>query len=167
MSTSPPSINPRRIQQLMSADSRACTALLALLKQEQAALKGRDQSRLETLLADKQTYTTALEEGARQRQLLLQEAGLDTTAAAWRTLLESLDRRYPGIGLSSAWSALAALFEDCQKHNNINGKMIARGQQTMSRLLNLLRGQTAAPGLYDRAGSTSGKGPGTHNVVKA
>ena len=167
MSSKSHSINPRRVQQLIQADTRSCEALLDLLQQEQTALGSRNRRDLDALLTAKSQHTQALEAGARQRQQLLQEAGLEADAEVWTQTLAGLDERYPGIHLSDSWQALTQSFEQCQKHNDINGKMIARGQQTMSRLLNLLRGQSAAPGLYDRAGSTEGKGAGSGNVVKA
>jgi hypothetical protein len=37
--------------------------------------------------------------------------------------------------------------------NDINGKMISRSQQTLSHLINLLRGKVAAPSLYTAQGT--------------
>ena len=164
----PRPLQPKQVRQLIAADTRACETLLSLLEREQAALKSHDRSDLSALLADKQQCTAALEQGAQLRRQLLQAAGLAGGEGAWQRALQALEQRHGCSGLCDSWSALTDLLRQCRERNEINGKMITRGQQTMNRLLNLLRGQTAAPGLYDRAGgNTGGKGVNAHTVVKA
>jgi flagella synthesis protein FlgN len=93
----------------------------------------------------------------------LRSTGLATNLAGWEIFLA---RDAATQELIPAWQALTAEFSKCQAANEINGKMINRSKQTLSHLLNLLRGQVAAPSLYTQKGATANYS-NTHTVAKA
>jgi flagellar biosynthesis protein FlgN len=150
-----PTPDPAQIEQLIQQDNSASIALLTALRCEQEALKSRKHQDLQRLLEEKNHYLLILESNASKRQQILQHNGRETDNNAWEILLAELDARTPGTALLDAWNTLKNHFSECRTLNEINGKMIARGQQTISRLLNILRGQTAAPGLYSASGNTT------------
>jgi flagella synthesis protein FlgN len=157
------SINPSLVQQMITQDSATTQHLKALLIEERAMLEQRQHDGLPDVIAQKDQLLALLAQSAQQRQQLLQSLGLTANAQGWENLLSA----HAGLaGVRAPWHALTEAFAECQTLNEINGKMIARSKQTLGNLLNILRGQVAAPQLYTQTGSTTGNA-GAHTLAKA
>lgn len=157
------SINPSLVQQMIAQDTNATEQLKNLLLQERELLEQREHDGLPAIVEQKDQLLDALAHNAKQRQQLLQSLGLKTTAQSWDDLLSAHSALAP---LRESWKSLTASFSECQRLNDINGKMIARSKQTLGNLLNILRGQVAAPQLYTQSGVTTGSA-GSHTLAKA
>jgi len=157
------SINPSLVQQMIAQDSIATDQLKTLLLQEREMLEQRQHDGLPQIIEQKDQLLDALAQSARQRQQILQALGLKPDTQNWQDLLSAhaalAESREP-------WHALKNAFGECQRLNDINGKMISRSKQTLGNLLNILRGQVATPQLYTQTGATTGSAS-AHTLAKA
>lgn len=157
------SINPSLVQQMIAQDSITTNQLKTLLLQEREMLEQRQHEGLPHIIEQKDQLLDTLAQSARQRQQILQALGLQPDAQSWQDLLSAhtalAESREP-------WRALKDMFGECQRLNDINGKMISRSKQTLGNLLNILRGQVAAPQLYTQTGATTGNAS-AHTLAKA
>lgn len=134
----------------LDEQSQTCTALLTLLQQECELLKQRERTQIEQLTRDKIPLITRLEAGRQTRQQWLRALGLTADQPHWEQLLN----QHGGQKLLEDWQNLQARFSDCQRQNDINGRLVARGKQSLHRLLQVVRGQGDAPKLYTAGGRT-------------
>jgi len=151
--------SPELVSAMLTKDQTDIEQLQQLLELEREALAKRDHGALPELIEGKSLRLSALGEHALQRQNWLRSAGLSCDHKGW---LHWLDQN-PGTRTQrDDWEALAERFRHCREQNEINGKIIARAQHTLGRLLDVIRGQEeGAPELYNakgRAGNTGGSG---------
>ncbi|ABD81478.1 flagella synthesis protein FlgN [Saccharophagus degradans] len=145
------SVTPQAIQGQIVADIKACESLLTLFESEREALKIRDSDALEAILQNKNACIQILENSAKQRAIWSQQAAQNDPENGWDTLIESLSHTQ----VKEQWGTLKELFKRCKEENEINGRLVARNQQVFGRLIEILRGQTNAPNLYNAKGSAS------------
>ncbi len=139
------SLNPTHLREMIAQDSTALLQLKQLLAYEREQLEQRKQDELPRIIEQKTALLDQLNHSAKQRQQILTALNLPTNAQGWNTLLQRNITTQP---LVENWALLVNEFEDCQKMNDINGKMIARSQQTLSHLLGLLKAKTQATSSY-------------------
>lgn len=157
------SINPSLVQQMIAQDALTTNQLKELLLQEREMLEQRRHDGLPQIIEQKDQLLNSLSQSAKQRQQILQTMGLKGDAQSWQDLLSAHSVL---SGLREPWQLLTDAFGECQRLNDINGKMISRSKQTLGNLLNILRGQVAAPQLYTQSGATTG-GASAHTLAKA
>jgi len=157
------SLNIQLLRDMLAQDSSAIQQLKALLVQERELLEQRQLQGMQEIVSQKDHLLGNLSFTARQREQLLRSLGLTADLAGWKAFLE---RDALTLSLIPAWETLTTEFAECQAANEVNGKMINRSKQTLSHLLNLLRGQVATPSLYTQKGSTANYSS-THTVAKA
>lgn len=156
------SMNPAALQHMISVDITTAESLIALMTHERELLEQRQHDGLADLIEQKNNLLSSLGENALQRQSLLQSLNLQADAEGWETLLST----HPALNdCRTPWKKLTQLFAECQRLNEINGKMINRSRQTLGNLLNIVRGQSAAPALYNQSGVASGNGS-SHSVTR-
>lgn len=144
-------------------DSAAINQLKKLLLLERQLLEQRQPQGLQEIVTQKDQLLETLTFNAKQRAQLLRAANLETTLAGWEALLL---RESCSSSLINSWQTLTADFIECQQANEINGRMINRSKQTLTHLLNLIRGQVAMPSLYTQKGATT-QPNSSHTMVKA
>ena len=156
-------LNINYLREMHTQDSTAVNQLQALLLKERELLEQRQHHGLQDIVVLKDQLLATLTFNAKQREQLLRAAGLDTTLAGWEQLLM---REPSAHALIPSWQILTADFIACQQANEINGRMINRSKQTLTHLLNLIRGQVAMPSLYTQKGATTNSNS-SHTMVKA
>lgn len=144
------SLDINALRQMITQDSAALAQLKQLLTRERGLLEQRQQDGLQEIIEQKSSVVDQLNNSAKMRNQILTTLGLPTNASGWDTFLQ---RNTATLPLRDDWKNLVNEFEECQKMNDVNGKMIARSQQTLNHLLNLLRGKVAAPSLYTAQGT--------------
>lgn len=145
-------VNIQYLRDMLTQDASSIGQLKAALTAERELLEQRKLEGLQELVALKDQLLGNLTFTAKSREQLLRSIGLETTLVGWEQfLLRDPSTRH----LIPEWQKLTNEFVECQKANEINGKMINRSKQTLSHLLNLIRGQVAAPSLYTQKGATS------------
>jgi len=154
------------VHQLLEDSVRSTSELLSLLEHERAHLQQRNHKALPDLLEQKQQLMSRLEQSALQRQQWLaiapQDKSQQSTEERWNTLLTDLG----GPTLTKLWDTFKDNLIACQQNNEVNGKMIGRGQQSIRQLLTLLKGQVETPQLYNQTGNTQNQSL-SQTVVKA
>lgn len=138
-----------KIAQTLQQEFNAANHLLELLQQESAALSDRDLPLLASIVERKSQELVALEQAAMKRRNILLEQKLPVNEQNWRQLLG----RCRDEKLISQWRSLEQLIKTCKQENETNGKLLARSQRVLSKLTQVLRGQSDADGLYNRKGS--------------
>lgn len=146
------SANPQLVREMLNRDLHAAQRLQALLTEERELLQARNHEALAALISEKNDHLTLLEGHAKERTALLQALQIDDNAASWQDFLASDDNLRELIPL---WQQLQSEVSQCNELNNLNGKLVARSQQTLKRLLDLVRGKTQSAGLYDASGSAT------------
>ena len=157
------SLNITLLRDMIAQDSAALAQLKQLLAHEREQLEQRKQDELPRIVEQKAILLDQLNHNAKQRQQVLTTLNLPANADGWDQFLQRNATTQP---LVNDWKLVVSEFEDCQKMNDINGKMIARSQQTLNHLLGLLRGKVAAPSLYTAQG-TKTQHTSTYTVAKA
>lgn len=157
------SLNIAYLRDMLAQDSSTIAKLHELLLTEREQLEQRKHQGLQEIVTMKDQLLEVLSFNAKQREQLLRAAGIETTLKGWELLL----LRDPStLSLIPSWQKLTAEFVECQKANEINGRMINRSKQTLTHLLNIVRGQVAAPSLYTQKGATTNHNS-SHTVAKA
>lgn len=154
------------VHQLLEENIQTTDKLLTLLEEERTHLKQRNHTVIPALLEQKHQLMSRLEQTAAQRQQWLtqapQQTDTQTADERWNTLLTDLG----GPTLTKLWDTFKDNLTACQQNNEVNGRMIGRGQQSVRQLLTLLKGQVEAPTLYNQSGSTQSHSL-SQTVVKA
>jgi flagellar biosynthesis protein FlgN len=157
------SLDITALRQMLAQDSAALSQLKQLLTRERELLEQRKQEGLQEIIEQKAAVVDHLNNSSKIRNQILNTLGLAPNASGWDTFLQ---RNTATLPLRDDWKNLVSDFEECQKMNDVNGKMIARSQQTLNHLLNLLRGKVAAPSLYTAQG-TQTQYTSSYTVAKA
>lgn len=141
------------IDQLLSLDLQHSTRLENVLREERLTLQQRDQQQLSALVEEKEQLLGKLDQSAKLRSQWLQQLGLKASADDWENLV--LKQQDPS--LTVRFQALNDSIKNCRELNEVNGRLIGRSQQTLAKLLNIMRGTQATPQLYGSDGSTQNR----------
>lgn len=146
-----------RIADSIEQDIVACETLVQLLQHERKLLADRAYDTLDSIIQEKSAWLIKLEQSAKTRQSLLIDSGInsaDDPAAAFMAWLESSGQQK----LAGRWQLLKTRMEECKNANEINGKLIYRGQATHQKLIGILRGQDSQTMLYTDKGVKKNSG---------
>ncbi len=159
-------VSAQAVRQLIEQDILVAQQLSKLLEQEHQVLQSRDSEQLNRVVAEKQHCMARLEGSAKQRggwiSFLAERTGM-APKDCWLRLLEELK----DPALLPLWEEFQLKLNDCKAHNDVNGKIISRGQKTLKQLLGLLRGQSIdTPRLYNASGDAH-QHNASHTVIKA
>lgn len=157
------SVNPQLVAAMLQRDLDAARQLQSLLDQERELLQARNHDTLPELITAKNAELALLDAHATERRALLESLGVEASTENWEALLQSSQALAAHLPL---WRDLQAAIKQCQGLNEINGKLIGRSQQTIKRLLDLMRGNSSSPQLYTASGNTAATHY-SHSVVKA
>jgi flagella synthesis protein FlgN len=145
--------NPDAVRELIDSDLQHAGELLSLLHEEKGLLEKRDGEALKILVENKLTLLRRMEANDATRSSLLRAAGYPGDLSQWPQLLEELSQR-GNSALDASWSRLKTTLQKCEELSEVNAKIVKRTQQSVGRLLGILRGQTDAPALYSQSGQT-------------
>ncbi len=146
------SINPQLTAAMLERDLEAAQCLRVLLEEERQLLEQRDHQSLSKLIEQKNIHIGVLNHHANERQSVLESLNMTSGNRDWEKLLASDPALRAHLPL---WQTVKDTVLECQRLNDVNGRLINRSQQTLVRLLNLVRGKTAAPQLYNAAGAST------------
>ncbi len=146
------SVNPQLVREMLARDQHAAEQLLSLLEQESETLKQRDHQALAALVEAKAEHIHVLEAHSSERSALLTSLSLPADSNGWLSYMGKNSELTPII---PAWNELQKILTQCKQQNEINGKLIGRSQQTLKRLVNLIKGKTEASELYNAKGNTT------------
>lgn len=151
------------IRDLVDQDLTTSLALVHLLEKEQLALQERDHETLRCVLEEKTGLLNTLDAGSMQRAEILTELQQPTSKEAWHQLID----RIGDSDLKERWQSLEDTISECQQCNDVNGKIISRSQQTMSTLINILRGKPQGGDVYGADGGRENNDYNSASLVQA
>lgn len=155
--------SPEILRAMLAQDTATIEQLTQLLTTERDYLQAREHEQLPELIEAKDQLLAHLSAHSQQRQQWLAQANLSRDQHGWQELLHG---RADTRALIEPWQVLIEQFAECQALNEVNGKIIGRSRQTLGQLLNIVRGQTSGPQLYNADGATAPQND-SQNLVKA
>ena len=150
------------VKQALQLDLQAAQQLLQLLEDEQTAMEARNRQALADIVNAKTDCINQIEHQAQSRYQLLESLERPVNEAEWRSLIEEQGDKE----IQANWENLIETLEQCRHSNEVNGRLISRGQQTLHYLLSVMRGQLNPPSLYNQRGATETYQSG-HSVTRA
>ncbi len=149
-----------QLRQLLLAEHHVVEQLVELLGQERTALTERDVTAIERVTRAKTLALDAVERAGAARSAWARGAGVDAGSRAFGQFVRDAAARDEDSGLAEAWEKLDASLRTAHRENLVNGRIISRSRQSLSQLLDILRGQVDAPRLYGRGGRAGNSGDG-------
>jgi flagella synthesis protein FlgN len=128
--------------------------LLAILRQERAALQQRRAPEIESIVGEKQRLITALEQHVRTAGSALRAAGLPASREGMTRWLRS----HNDPRIEQRWQRFEHLSLECRQENLLNGSLVENARRAASQALALLRGDSAPSAVYGPGGTTASAG---------
>jgi flagella synthesis protein FlgN len=133
------------------------SALLDVLRQEYAAMANNELPALETQVNKKQELVKNIQENEQNFARQMENTGISLDQQGINTALEGVDPRVKQKVIAF-WDELRDLAEECQRQNEINGRVLEINKINTQRLLNILRGQMPeTQTTYGPSGKTNSK----------
>lgn len=150
----------QQISELLRHELALCQVLHQALLAEFEALKKRDDvSEFAEVIEQKHACVAQLETNEKGLFTLISAAGFDQTKQGLQAFLDSIDSRHDAFAIKPAWTELRTLIVECQRQNQVNGRILNISLINTQQALNLLSGRDANPSVYDNHGKTSDKDP--------
>ena len=150
------------IHQAIIHDLHASRELLDLLEQEREAMEQRNRKELTDIVSAKTECMQRIDQQAVCRYHILENLHREGSEQEWKALV--LEQTNDAI--KEDWQQLIDTLHQCRHLNEVNGRLISRGQQTLGKLLSILRGQLDPPQLYNQRGTPESRNS-TYSVTKA
>lgn len=150
------SIPYKELHERLQEEVEQFDLLYRSLEAEHQALTGNDLEGLEAAVADKEARVARVQECGEARTRFLQEAGFAPEADGMAAALEQAPPELQEE-LQQAWHAVRERLQQCQRQNEVNGRVVREGMRFSRQALYLLVGGDM-PGseLYGRDGATHG-----------
>lgn len=158
------SMDINSLRQMIAQDKVALETLRDCLIKERECLETRNLDPMQALIEHKIQLIDQISQQVKFRAQVLSKLNLPQTADGWSQFLNRHPLTKP---LETEWQTVVSCYEECQSLNQINGKLVARSQKTFGHILNLIRGQVAAPSLYGANGSSKAQTTGSYTLAKA
>jgi flagella synthesis protein FlgN len=161
-------LNDRQAQILIQAlqqSQEAFGQLQQLLEQEQQCLKQNDRKALSAVVQEKSQALQAAQQSEQQLIALLNQLKCPLELAAMENLLALVPPRFKTI-ISNQWTRLSEAMRQCQRLNQVNGKVIARIRMGLASVVSTLKGQEPSTQIYQASGIQNTKG-GSRLIAQA
>lgn len=138
--------------------------LNVLLGEEKIALANRQFDGLEDLANRKQTLSNKIEESAKKRVEIIQQANANTEAGI--SLKEFLKNATSADtnAVNKLNNKLVELLTTCRELNNVNGQVISHNMHTRQQIVNALSGnKTEAVSVYTATGNMKSASDNNHH----
>jgi flagellar biosynthesis protein FlgN len=152
------------LRQMIEQDKTALHELADCLIKERDCLEKRQLAPMQSLIERKIQLIEQISQQVKFRAQVLSKLNLPQTAEGWSQFLNRHPLTKP---LEAEWQTVVACYEECQALNQVNGKLISRSEKTFGHILNLIRGQVAAPSLYGANGASKNQAAGSYTLAKA
>lgn len=138
--------------QLLDLDLKTTLKLLATLDQERQALTTRDSDVLQQSLNQKSQLLGQLHQHYQMREKLLLKNGLEYNEASLQQWITGLANE-EALEINTKWNLFKQRLNELKSHNTINAKIVQRTQQSLSRVLAILKGQPQVQTVYGQNGA--------------
>lgn len=136
------------LKDLLAEDIRQLASLADMLQQEKTCLSNSDIRKLETLTGEKNALMEQIRERAKRKIRVLVAMGYRPESGAPSKFIRSA-----GLpDLFAVWQEADKHLKDCQRMNQVNGRVISHLQKRLSRLTDIFRGVSGHQKLYGAQG---------------
>jgi len=136
------------MQQLLEKDLINSSKLENLLRCEREQLEQRNIDALNETLIEKAQLLAGIEANDHARQKILASFGQSTDNGALKEYCAQ-------NGLEALYKDLLKSLQQCSDLTNVNGAIVHRSKLNNRRLLDIMQGKSAQPGLYTSHGDSS------------
>ncbi|WP_136416158.1 flagellar protein FlgN [Herbaspirillum sp. ST 5-3] len=144
----------------LGEEIKESSALLQLLKEEQALLISADVDGLVKLTEEKNKAVVRVAELAQRRHRILAAAGMEASEAGMTTWLKTA-----ALDAIQAWNALLDLVKEAKEINRVNGLLIGKHLTRNQAALQVLHGSPQSGALYGPNGQSTGQAASRKLVV--
>ncbi|PID42351.1 MAG: hypothetical protein CSA52_03800 [Gammaproteobacteria bacterium] len=132
----------------LDSDLNDLTRLEEVLNKERHALQERDLPQIEQSQQLKQELLQCLEQRARSKSTYLAKECAPKAPPTFSMLVKVSSN----AELKSKWQLVQSLLNQCKQANSVNGKIISHSQQRVTRIMEIIRGQSRQSSLYGARG---------------
>ncbi len=132
--------NSARLKHALDAEVLLTEKLYQLVQEEHQALRQQNFDGLVASSEQKQGCIVELEEQAKTRSKMLQEADLDLDKEGMQSLIRQCDPD-GSSGIARLWARLHRLLSDCHHLNRVNSHVVQTRLHYSRQTMALLRGQ--------------------------
>ena len=147
----------KEVVQSLNADKLDLAVLSHLLTDERSALEQRDNTQINALAERKSGIVSRMEQRNNGRVALLNPHQLSTEPEHWVATLATLEQA-SNLSIQPLWNEVKTELTECREKLLINEKIIGGMQHSISRFLNILRGQTGIAQTYNASGKAQNYG---------
>ena len=147
-------VNPKVAQQLLQAineDFNLAAQLKELLKEERSYLEQRQYTAHQQLIKSKTDYLMQLEKADCQRRQVMTEMGFSHDKSGFDQFVKQIPPAWQARFYSS-WEKLSDTLNACARLNKVNGKILAHSQNSMDRLMSIIKGTNNNVSIYQSNG---------------
>lgn len=156
------------LRKLLEQDLDGARQLNTVLLDERRLLERRDVKALDQLLGRKADLLARMEKNDQARRKHLQDAGFESDRGGLQACCQYLDSQsrsaerssegeQGAASLESLSEALFAALAQCREATAVNANIVHRSRSNNTRLLNLMRGGTERPDVYNPRGTAGSK----------
>lgn len=138
--------------QILDLDLKTTLKLLATLDQERQALTTRDSNTLQQTLNQKSQLLSQLHQHYQMREKLLMQNGMEYNEECLEQWISNLSSEQ-ALEINTKWGLFKQRLDELKVNNSINAKIVQRTQQSLSRVLAILKGQPQVQSVYGQDGA--------------
>ena len=151
-----------QIRELMDAEFECTRRLRVVLNSEQQSIKTRNIKAISNTLAEKLELLERFENLDKQRNSILENAGVQNDRAGFEGFL----KKEGEDALITRWNDLESELTVCRELHQVNAQLLDMGQRQVQKVLGILIGEDKSQTeVYDQSGSTN-KPLSTHTFAK-
>lgn len=147
-------ISPKAAQQLLQAieqDYKLAQTLKTLLQEEKTILEQRQYAAHTSLLSRKTQLLMELDQADNTRRQIMLEMGLQLDKAGFDLFVSQVPSSWQER-FQTSWEKLSDTMNTCARLNKVNGKILAHSQNSMERLMSIIKGTASQVSIYQSNG---------------
>ncbi len=147
-------ISPKAAQQLLKAIEKDVTlaqSLKEVLQEEKSILEQRQYAAHSALLSRKTQLLMELDQADMARRQAMADMGLQLDKQGFDLFVAQVPAAWQER-FETSWEKLADTMNACSRLNRVNGKILAHAQNSMERLMSIIKGTANQVSVYQSNG---------------
>lgn len=157
----------KQVVELLQHELTLCQELLTILQREFDVLKRRGEvSEFDAVIQQKQECAAQLEKNELELFRIITADGFSQSKQGLQDFLDSIDVASDSHNIKPTWVELRTRIVECQRQNQVNGRILNISLINTQQALNLLCGRDISPPVYDNQGKATDK-DSNHSIAIA
>lgn len=147
-------VTPKAAQQLLKAiedDYKLAQRLKTILQEEKRHLEQRQYTAHQALVQQKTQYLMELERADTERRHAMASMGITSDKVGFDLFVSQVPQAWQER-FQASWEKLSDTMNTCSRLNRVNGKILAHAQNSMDRLMSIIKGGGASLSTYQSNG---------------